>query len=122
MLDEKIMKLEKRLLLISNCHANCPKCKLPTEFQMFESGMGGDFQTYMGEKTGDLYRINLELNTYLNIPLENLISPIIEREGDKHLIRKIPDNLKCKLCGMEFVGNPAFIDGEEQKSIFEVIK
>lgn len=48
---------------------------------MFESGPGGDFSTYVGKRTGSLYRLDLGKVHYLNIPLEELLAPALRQEG-----------------------------------------
>ena len=50
--------MRKNRLLISICHANCPKCSLPVDFKMFESGLGGDFETYVVEDIIDCVENN----------------------------------------------------------------
>jgi uncharacterized OB-fold protein len=101
------------------CHANCPKCGLPTEFKWFESsGFGGDFKTYLGIRTGTFYRLDFEKVHYLKIPLAELLSPALEQEGK---LLKVPDEINCKLCG--HVLNPIssiLTDGEEVVDAFEL--
>jgi hypothetical protein len=111
---EVLMKATR--LPISICHANCPKCNLPTEFKMFESGAGGDFETYVGEKSASIYRVNLGQIGYLNKKINELLKPALEREGS---LRKVPDQLRCKVCGSIFFGR-AMIDGDEIIEAFEL--
>jgi len=116
-----MLKIEKSLLGISNCHAECPKCKLPTaEFKMFESGFG-DFKTYLGEKTGNIYEIDMGMTYYQGIPFDNLINLIAEFEGGLHFLRPIPERIKCKICGNEFTGHTISIDSEEQIYAFHIV-
>jgi len=86
---------------------------------MFEpGGPGGDFSTYFGKRTGTFYRLDLGKVNYQKIPLTELLSPASEREG---LLVKVPDEIKCKLCGN--VLNPVSsipIDGEEVVDAFEL--
>jgi uncharacterized OB-fold protein len=101
------------------CDANCPKCGLPTEFKWFESsGIGGDFSTYLGTSTGNFYRLDLGKVHYQKIPLAKCLSSALEREEK---LLKVPDEIKCKLCGN--VLNPISSiqpDGEEIVDAFEL--
>ncbi len=112
--------MESKILSISLCHANCPKCNLPTEFKMFESGAGGDFATYIGETTGKIYRVNMSKVYYQNQELEKLVVPAIENEGGKSKIRQIPEEIKCKICGSIFGTSNIGIDGEESIDAYEL--
>jgi hypothetical protein len=105
------MKLSR--LPISRCHANCERCGLPTEFRVFESGPGGDFGTYVGLTTQNLYRLNLNKARYSGKMFNEALSPAIEREGKGEMLREIPTALKCKLCGHVFEPKSYRIDGEE---------
>jgi rubredoxin len=104
-------------LTISLCHANCPKCGLPTEFRMFESGAGGDFATYIGARTGAPYRLDLGKVHYQGASLTKLLAPALEREGS---LMKLPDEVRCKLCGNVFSAVSIPIDGEEVADTYEL--
>jgi hypothetical protein len=104
-------------LPISLCHANCPKCGLPTEFKLFESGAGGDFSTFVGASTGMLYRLDLGKVHYQNIPLASLLAEAEDREGK---LQQIPEELKCKICGTQFSPGYIPIDGEEITDAYEL--
>ena len=68
-------------LPISLCHASCPKCGLPTEFKMFESGAGGDFATFVGAATGAIYRLDLGRVHYQKISEASLLADAQKKEG-----------------------------------------
>jgi hypothetical protein len=86
---------------------------------MFEpGGLGGDFSTYFGKQTGTFYRLDLGKVHYQGKSLSELLSEAVQLEGD---LLKVPDEIKCKLCGN--VLNPVSsipIDGEEVLDAFEL--
>jgi len=86
---------------------------------MFESGgPGGDFSTYFGTRTGNFYRLDLGKVHYQKIPLAELLSPALKQEGK---LVKVPDEIKCKLCG-NFLNPISTIptDGEEVVDAIEL--
>jgi hypothetical protein len=109
--------MEAARLLISLCHANCPKCSLPTEFRMFESGPGGDFSTFVGAATGSIYRLDLGKVQYQQIPEASLLAEAEKNEG--RLIR-VPEEIRCKICGTVFSARSIPIDGEEIIQAYEL--
>ena len=98
---------------VLRCHANCTRCGHPTEFPLFESGPGGDFATYLGEKTGSLYCVSLGQIHYAGKSIESLLAPAIEREGSRDALRQLPENVKCKICDNVFSARSMPIDREE---------
>jgi hypothetical protein len=90
---------------------------MPTEFLMFESGPGGDFSTYIGQRTGSIYRLDLGKIYYLKLKLETLILPAIEGEGN---LIKIPEEIKCKICGTTYKAEQIMVGGEEHIEAFEL--
>ena len=86
---------------------------------MFESGgPGGDFSTYFGTRTEAFYRLDLGKVHYQKIPLTELLSPAIEREG---VLVKVPDEVKCKICGSFLSPISSIpIHGEEFVDAFEL--
>lgn len=98
---------------ISQCHASCERCGLPTEFRIFESGAGGDFGTYVGLTTQNLYRLDLNKAWYTGKTVKEVLLPAIEREGTAEMLIEIPGSVKCKLCGHVFKPTSYGIDGEE---------
>jgi hypothetical protein len=62
---------------------------------MFESGLGGDFKTYIGKTTGTIYRLDMNKIHYLNIELSDLLSTAYKVEGE---LRSIPEQVECKVC------------------------
>jgi hypothetical protein len=107
-------------LQVLRCHANCTRCGLPTEFAQFESGPGGDFATFVGERTGALYRLALGAVHYAHESLDNLLAPAIEREGSREMLRRIPESIRCKICGNVFRGQSMPIDREELVSAYDL--
>jgi hypothetical protein len=104
------MKLTK--LPISKCQSHCPKCRSDIEFCMFESGPGGDFETYLGITTGATYRIDMIKVHYLNKTLEELLNPAIEKEGGNEYIRHVPSQTECTFCKHVFNAVPITFQGE----------
>jgi len=93
---------------------------MPTDFKMFESGPGGDYSTYIGQSTHDVYRVDLGQIHYLGKPLSQLLLPAIAREGGVNNLRQIPEQIRCKLCGTEFSAEHCMVDGEEVIDAFEL--
>ena len=99
-------------LPVSLCHASCTKCGLPVEFQLFESGAGGDFGTYIGRMTQSTYRLDMGQVRYLGKSENELLAPAAERElGIENLLR-VPDQLSCKFCGTLLATQSCSVDGE----------
>ncbi len=95
---------------VSLCTANCPTCRILTDFLMFESGAGGDFETYVGNATGTLYRLDMTGVMYLGKTVSGLLAPAIEREGGVDNLRKIPEQVRCKSCGSVFAADQCRIE------------
>jgi len=105
---------------ISRCHINCSSCGLPTEFQFFESGPGGDFATFLGVKTGNFYRLDLAHAHYAAQSKSDLLVPAIELEGGLENLLSIPDQLQCKFCGKVLPNSNIAVDGELTVNAFLV--
>ncbi|MGA2788355.1 MAG: hypothetical protein ABSF60_12585 [Verrucomicrobiota bacterium] len=91
---------------------------MPTEFKMFESGgPGGDFSTYVGMRTGAFYRLDLGKIHYQGKQLAELLSAALQREGN---LVKVPDEIRCKLCGNVFNAVSIPSDGEENVDAYEL--
>jgi len=84
---------------------------------MFESGPGGDFATYIGNRTGAIYRLDLGKVHYQKMKLDDLLFPAIEREDQ---LRRIPEEIQCKLCGNIFTASSISIESEEQIEAYEL--
>jgi hypothetical protein len=97
-------------LPISLCHAICSKCGLPTEFRMFESGGGGDFSTFVGAATGMIYRLDLGKIHYQKFSEASLLAEAEKKEGK---LRRVPEEIRCKICGTVFSATRVGIDGEK---------
>lgn len=110
--------MRRNRLPVMICHATCPKCGLPTdEFRMFESGLGGDFETYVGRNSGSLYRLDLGQVHYQGKSRSDLLAEAIEAESELTLV---PNELRCKICGAEFSATNIPIDGEETVEAYEI--
>ncbi len=91
---------------------------MPTdEFKMFESGCGGDFETYVGATSGTLYRLDLGKIHYQKMLREDLLADALTKET--RLIQ-IPKELSCKMCGTVFSATNIPIDGKEIVDAIEV--
>ena len=93
-------------LNITQCHSPCPNCKIDTDFQMFESGAGGDFETYVGDTTESIYRMDMHKVHYMNLTIEELLKPAIKAEVETKKLRNIPDQVMCKVCKTIFKASP----------------
>lgn len=109
--------MKSRRLPILLCHANCPKCGLPTEFKMFESGLGGDFLTFIGTRAESIYRVDLGKVHYQKMTLDELLLPALQQEES---LRQVPKEIHCKLCGNVFSAVSIAIDGEEIIDAYEL--
>ncbi|WOH38227.1 hypothetical protein RI844_03035 [Thalassotalea fonticola] len=90
--------MKSNKLKISQCHAPCTRCKVRNDFLMFESGAGGNFETFVGDKTGNVYRVDMNKMHYLGMELGELLKPAIVIEDGVANIRNIPNEVKCKVC------------------------
>jgi len=91
---------------------------MPTDqFNLFESGPGGDFETYVGSTSGTLYRLDLGKVHYQQMTREDLLADALKKET--RLI-SIPKELSCKICGTVFSATNVPIDGEEIVDAVEV--
>lgn len=93
---------------------------MPAEFLFFESGAGGDFSTYVGQNTGDLYRVDLLQVHYLGKTLLDLLSPVYAREGGPNHVRNVLEKIQCRICGNRFSAESVTADGEELVTAFLV--
>ena len=109
--------MQLKRLPITLCHGICPKCGLPTEFKMFESGPGGDFETYVGIRSGTIYRLDLGMIHYLHRSKTDLLSEAMGKEGKMICI---PKEIRCKICGTIFAPTRIGIDGEEFIDAYEL--
>ncbi len=112
--------MSKRNLPISKCHSKCPRCKVETDFMLFESGAGGDFETYYGYKTETFYRVDMHKVHYLNIQIENLLEPATKAEGGIEFLKNFPDEVKCKLCGSFFHAVPITFEADSTVEAVEL--
>jgi hypothetical protein len=91
---------------------------MPTDqFKMFASGLGGDFETYVGATSGTIYRLDLGKVHYQRMSREDLLADALEKETQ---LIPIPQNLRCKICGTVFSVTNVPIDGEETVDAYEI--
>jgi len=110
--------MRKMIIPITMCHVNCPKCSMPVDFKMFESGPGGDFETYFETEKMEYYRLDLSMAYYLKKDVETILKQIIDFELKPRTIVKIPDQLKCTFCNSELDISCIRTDGEEKIEAF----
>lgn len=110
------MKVTK--LRITKCHAPCPNCKMVNDFVMFESGSGGDFETFIGDTTGSIYRLDMHKIHYMRFDESDLLAPALLRENGK--IRKIPDEVNCNICKSINKPSPIVFDGDMEVDAIEL--
>jgi len=84
---------------------------------MFESGLGGDFETYVGGQTGAIYRLDLGKVHYQGKQKEDLFKEAVSKEN--HLTC-IPQEIRCKICGTVFKASHIMCDGEELIEAFDI--
>ena len=84
---------------------------------MFESGAGGDFSTFVGAASGTIYRLDLGKVHYQSIPESSLLAEAEKKEGK--LIR-VPEEIRCKICGTAFSARSIPSDGEELTEAYEL--
>ncbi len=84
---------------------------------MFESGGGGDFSTFVGAATGNIYRLDLAKIHYQNISEASLLAEAEMKEGR---LSRVPEEIKCKICGTVFSARSIQIDGEEIIEAYEL--
>jgi len=84
---------------------------------MFESGMGGDFETYIGAASGTIYRLDLGKIHYQGKDRSVLLAQAINTEG--HLICTSGE-IRCKICGTKFTPTSIGVDGEEIVDAWEL--
>jgi hypothetical protein len=104
----------------SLCHANCLRCGLPEQFHYFGSGPGGSFGTYLGARTGNLYRLDLERIHVLGLSRDSALAEASAREGGKEHILAIPEQLVCRFCKAGLAGCNVMPDREEVVHAFLV--
>lgn len=80
---------------------------------MFESGPGGDFSTYIGQSTQNVYRVDPSQIHYLDKTLDQFLSSAVACEGGIKNLVPIPEQLTCKVCKIVFAAKGCMVDGEE---------
>jgi len=90
---------------------------MPSEFKMFESGPGGEFETYIGSQTGTIYRLDLSQIHYHGASRPDLLAEAMKREGN---LICVPEEITCKICGTVFSATTIPVDGEEFVEAYEI--
>ena len=107
-------------LPVSVVTANCPRCRFPSTFRVFDSGPGGDFATYLGIRSGTLYRLDLGKLHYLHMDPPALLAAAQSREGGAANLVEVPDEITCAVCGQQLGNCSMHIDREETIAAFEL--
>lgn len=97
--------IKKMNIPITVCHVNCPSCKMPVDFSVFESGLGGDYKTLYGITTNQYYRVDLAGLYYSKKSVNDVLHEITKIEGAKENVVEYPEKLKCKFCKTTFSNN-----------------
>ena len=84
---------------------------------MFESGGGGDFSTFVGAATDMIYRLDLGKVHYQKISEASLLAEAEKKEGK---LRRLPEEIRCKICGTVFSASSVGSDGEEITEAYEL--
>jgi hypothetical protein len=94
------MKIRFTKLLGTTYQTRCSACGALSKYTGFEASFY-DFNTYLGEKTGTLYRLNVDRTDmkYGKITVEEALRPAVEHEGGRSNLRLVPDELRCQKCG-----------------------
>jgi hypothetical protein len=87
---------------------------------MFESGGGGDFETYYGLTTDTYYRLDMHKVHYLHLEEKDLLESAIEAEGGQEKLRNIPDQVTCNDCKFVFRAGPISVSGEARVHAVEL--
>jgi hypothetical protein len=98
--------------------AICPTCGHPSDEVFFaESGLDGNFRTWVHTETGAVYRQDLDASTSTQAEEFKLIC---EHAGGTNNVQESPGTPLCKICGVRF--EPKRIDalGETRRSVFVV--
>ena len=90
---------------------------MPIEFKIFESGCGGDFSTYLGNRTGAIYRVDLGQVHYQGRTLDELLLPALQQEQG---LTRVPEEIRCKFCGSQLGKVSIMIDREETTDAYEL--
>jgi hypothetical protein len=84
---------------------------------MFESGVGGDFATYVGAASGSIYRLDLAKLHYQGISAASLLAVAEKKEGR---LSRVPEEITCKICGTIFSARSIPVEGEEIVEAYEL--
>jgi hypothetical protein len=96
--------------------ASCKSCGALSRFTQFEASFY-DFATYLGKKTGTIYRLNVELTDlkYGSITPEEALEPAVKREGGRESLLLVPDELECPSCHQKSIQHdPLYGPGREE--------
>jgi hypothetical protein len=84
---------------------------------MFESGIGGNFTTYIGAKTGKVYRLDENKIHYMGNKRSDILAEALKLEG---ALTIIPQEIYCKICGIVFEASPVSFDSETIIEAYEL--
>jgi hypothetical protein len=68
-------------------------------YTLFEASFY-DFNTYLGETTGTLYRLDIDRTDlkYGKVSIEEALKPAVHIEGGRTNLRLVPNELRCPKC------------------------
>lgn len=98
--------------------ANCAQCGFPTTFRA--AGLGGDFESFLGLRSGAVYRLDLCKVHHLRLDRSTLLAAGAEREGGVGNLAKVHDEVPCSMCGQPLGKCSMLVDREEIGRVFEL--
>jgi hypothetical protein len=87
---------------------------------VFESGPGGDFETYVGARTGALYRLDVAQISYLRRERSDLLAAAQVREGGAANLLRAPDDIRCRICRATLGATGYVGESEEVVEAYEI--
>lgn len=106
------MTLRSTKLPGTRYQSQCPNCGWFTSFVVFSSSFS-DFSTFVGSRSGTLYRLSLTLQRYTETNAEDLLAQVSrEEESVGGQLLELPGSVPCSSCRRVFSGS-VDIQGEE---------
>lgn len=112
-------QLIRRTVPVLRCTAICPTCGNPVDdYPLFESGPGGDIDTWQNTENGSLYAIDLFMVAYGQTTMEACLEPVVAHAGGRDKLRHLPEEVYCKFCSKTFHAESGHIQREERTEAF----
>ncbi len=70
--------------------------------------------------TGSIYRVNLDSVQYYNKSLDEILSWAVKNENGKENLRALPEEVKCKVCGLDYKDDDVGTDIEEFAEVYDL--